>query len=79
MAELSKEKENFSFSEDEWRCPNCGRLLGLIINNQFLEIESSNHQIILVPKDIRKGVCKCGTIITISGEKTTIDNYLERS
>jgi DhnA family fructose-bisphosphate aldolase class Ia len=77
MAELLNEKENFS--EEEWRCPNCGRLLGLIINNQFLEIESSNHQLIWVPKDYRKAICKCGVIVTVSGGATMVDSYLKGS
>uniref|UniRef100_A0A7C3WMW9 Uncharacterized protein n=1 Tax=Dictyoglomus turgidum TaxID=513050 RepID=A0A7C3WMW9_9BACT len=71
MEESFSEKENFS--KKEWRCPNCNRLLGFIINDVYLEIESSNRQKILVSKEVRTALCKCGAIITVSGEITRID------
>jgi len=71
MAKLSKKKKK-DISKEEWRCPECNRLLGLIISDNFLEIETRNRQKILIPKILRNAFCKCGVFITVSGtnEKT---------
>ena len=63
MGKLLRKRKNIS--KKEWRCPVCKRLFGVIRDDNFLEIKTSNRQVIIIDPKVRIGKCKCGTIIKV--------------
>ena len=54
---------------EKWRCEGCGRVLGIISSDKrYIEIESANHQTILMSGGVFNGICKCGTINKIPND-----------
>jgi CDGSH-type Zn-finger protein len=47
----------------DWRCPNCGRLLGKYLNEDYIEVRTENHQTVFIERKHAKAVCKCGHFI----------------
>ena len=58
--------------DNNWRCPVCGRLLGYINKEGFLELETKNRQFVIVDYLKKEGVCKCGVKIVCSGMTTSL-------